>query len=127
LSATAAVGLASDPQRFALDRRRPIPQPPSSRARIGSRFHAWEEEFYARPSLLDLDEYTGRDYRDDGEDAVPVGEAELSAMQATFASSVWAERRPVAVEVDLEVPVGGTFIRCRIDAVFDDAHGVEVV
>jgi len=127
LSATAAVGLASDPQRFALDRRRPIPQPPSSRAQIGSRFHAWVEEYYARPSLLELDEPSGRDYRDDGADVAALDDAELAEMQETFAASQWAQRQPVAVEVDLEIPVGGTFIRCRIDAVFDDEHGIDVV
>lgn len=127
LSATAAVGLASDPQRFAVDRRRPIPQPPSTRAQLGNRFHAWVEEFYARPSLLELDEHTGRDFRDDGSDLAPLDDATLSAMQERFRNSDWARRQPVAVEVDLEIPVGGTFIRCRIDAVFDDEHGIEVV
>ena len=34
---------------------------------------------------------------------------------------------PVAVEVDLETPVAGTIVRCRIDAVFDGPDGVEVV
>ncbi|MEE6287960.1 ATP-dependent DNA helicase [Georgenia sp. MJ173] len=122
LSASAAVGLAGDPQAFALDRRRPMPTAPSEHAAVGNLFHAWVEEFYGAPSLLDLDA-----------DAPPAGTGgagnvpDLAALKRTFEASPWAARTPVAIEVDLETPVAGTVIRCRIDAVFDDDLGTHVV
>ncbi|QDB80085.1 ATP-dependent helicase [Georgenia wutianyii] len=123
LSASAVVGLVNDPHAFALDRRRPMPSAPSEHASVGTRFHAWVEEFYGAPSLLDVD---------GAEDLLapeePTGTApDLAELRRTFAASAWAARLPVAVEVDLETAVAGTVVRCRIDAVFDDEHGLDVV
>ncbi|WP_127571364.1 ATP-dependent helicase [Georgenia faecalis] len=119
LSASAMVGLVRDPRAFALERRRPVPAAPSEQAELGTRFHAWVERYYAAATLLDLADLT--DAGEAGEDA------ELTRLQATFSASPWAQRVPVAVEVDVETPVAGTVVRCRIDAVFDDGQGVDVV
>ncbi|WP_324649733.1 ATP-dependent DNA helicase [Georgenia sp. H159] len=140
LSASGVVGLAHDPQGFALDRRRPMPGAPSEHASVGTLFHAWVEEYYGAPSLLDVD-----GAEDLAEEDEPPGDAgpeatraapprraagtppDLGALKRAFTDSAWATRRPVAVEVDLETAVAGTVVRCRIDAVFDDEHGVDVV
>src|SRR5690606_34189267 len=93
----------------------------------GTLFHAWVEEYFGAPSLLDVD--GAEDLLGDDEPAAWGGGAppELAALKRTFTASRWAARRPVAVEVDLETAVAGTVVRCRIDAVFDDEHGVHVV
>lgn len=125
LSASAVVGLVHDPQGFARDRRRPVPSEPTLVSRRGTRFHEWVEHFYGRAALLDVDDVTGSG-EDDGTYALT--DAELARLQRTFAASEWATRRPAEVEVDLETPVAGTIVRCRIDAVFIGADGeVEVV
>jgi len=54
-------------------------------------------------------------------------DAELAALQARFLASEWASRTPVAVEVDVETPVGDVTIRCRIDAVFAEPDGGALV
>lgn len=122
LSASAAVRLVSDPAAFARDRRRPVPAEPTVVARRGTRFHAWVEHFYGRAALLDLEELPG------GEDDRDVDDEALAGLQRAFAASRWAGRQPLDVEVDLETPVAGTLVRCRIDAVFVGPDGgVEIV
>src|SRR5690606_35783778 len=37
---------------------------------------------------------------------------------ATFESSPWASKTPIAVEVAIDMPVAGVVVRSRIDAVF---------
>ena len=69
-----------------------------------------------RAALVDVDALPGAD-DDAGQDAG------LAALQARFLASEWASRTPVAVEVDVETPVGGVTVRCRIDAVFAEGEG----
>ncbi|PWD52405.1 DNA helicase [Serinibacter arcticus] len=110
LSASSVVALATDPTTFALDRRRPIPSRPSPHTRRGTQFHAWVERHFARAALLDVDDL-------DLADAV-TSDDELVALQEAFLASPWAGREPIAIEADVETPVAGTSVRCRIDAVF---------
>lgn len=126
VSASGLVAVAADRDAYALQRRRPVPREPSPAARRGTRFHGWVERYYGAPSLLDLDDLPGSGGTD-GEDA---GEAADEArLRETFLASPWARRTPVAVEVDLETPVGDVVVRCRIDAVFasEDGTGAVVV
>src|SRR5690606_41586306 len=83
-------------------------------------FHAWLEEWFGSASLVDGDELPGAD--DDS-----AADEQLAALQRTFLASPWASRRPVAVEVDVETPVGDVVVRSRIDAVFDEPDGRVVV
>ncbi|KGM15719.1 hypothetical protein N867_06120, partial [Actinotalea fermentans ATCC 43279 = JCM 9966 = DSM 3133] len=120
LAASAVVRLAADPEAFALQLRRPVPQEPSARARRGTAFHAWVERYYGAAALVDVDALPGAD--DEAGD-----DAELAALQARFLASEWASRTPVAVEVDVDTPVGDVVVRCRIDAVFAEPDGAVVV
>lgn len=119
LSASAVVELAADPQAFLRDRRRPVPRRPSAAARRGTRFHTWVEQYFGAQTLLDWDALPGAD---DGEP-----DTALADLQSAFLSSVWAQREPIAVEVDIETIVAGIAVRSRIDAVFAEGEGVHVV
>ncbi|PJI94750.1 ATP-dependent DNA helicase [Luteimicrobium subarcticum] len=131
VSASGLVALAADRDAFALARRRPVPKEPSRHARRGTRFHAWVERYYGEPALLDVEELWSADdllvgpEAPDPEDGGPwsgargaVVDDELEALRATFLASPWAERVPLAIEADVETPVAGVVVRCRIDAVF---------
>ncbi len=121
LAASAVVQLAADPVRFTRQLRRPVPAEPSSRARRGTAFHTWVERYFGAAALVDVDSLPGAD-----DETVP-DDADLTALQERFLASQWAARAPVAVEVDVETPVGGVVLRSRIDAVFPDGDGGVVV
>ncbi|MET0787952.1 MAG: ATP-dependent DNA helicase [Cellulomonas sp.] len=114
LSASALVRLDGDPAEFAQHLRRPVPAEPSSQARRGTRFHAWVEGWYGSASLVDVDALPGAD---DDSAALDLDE---HALREAFLATEWANRSPVAVEVDIEISVDGYVLRSRIDAVFPD-------
>ena len=121
LSTSQLVSLARDREAFALDLRRPMPQPPQVAGRRGTAFHAWVEEHYARAGLVDVLELPGSADED-------LGDTDLAEMQEHFLASEWADRVPLDVELSLETLVGGHAIRGRVDAVFaDEDGGVTVV
>ncbi|MFF2451934.1 UvrD-helicase domain-containing protein [Isoptericola sp. NPDC058082] len=114
VSASGLVRLAGDRAGFALQLRRPVPQEPTVHARRGTHFHEWVERFFTSSSLVDVDDLPGAE---DGEIAPDV---DLETLRQRFTESAWASRTPLAVEVDVETPVGGVMLRSRIDAVFPD-------
>lgn len=120
LSASAVVRLERDPEAFAAALRRPVPQPPSPQARLGTAFHAWVEGYFGAACLVDVDDLPGAD-----DDSLPVA-VDLERLRATFRSTPWADRRPLAVEVEVETSVDGYVLRSRIDAVFDDVERTDV-
>ncbi|NCT89542.1 ATP-dependent helicase [Cellulomonas sp. APG4] len=114
VSASGLVRLGQDAEGFARQLRRPVPLEPSAHARRGTAFHTWVEQWYGRAALLDVDLLPGAD--DDSVEA----DGDLDELRARFLASPWAHRTPVAVEVDVETPIGGVVVRSRIDAVFPD-------
>jgi len=114
VSASSLVRLAADRDEYALHLRRPVPVEPTVHARRGTRFHLWAERYFTTSSLLDVEDLPGAD--DDDLDP----DADLETLQRTFLASEWAARTPLAVEVDVETPVGATVLRSRIDAVFPE-------
>lgn len=116
LSVSQLVDLAADPDALAARIRRPLPFRPNPLARRGTAFHAWLERRFGATRLLDLDELPGAD-DEDGDDS------DLDRLQDAFLRSPWASRNPVEVEVPFETSLGGTVVRGRIDAVFEDPDG----
>lgn len=111
---------------------RPMPERPFVATRLGTLFHDWVEARYrllAPEALFALD-----DLLDPAEDdliGLAPAEAEaLAAIKATFERSRWANRRPIAIERAIDLPLAGVTIPCKIDAVFpaeDDPDGVVIV
>ncbi len=112
LSTSDLVSLAADPERFALDLRRPVPTAPALEARRGTAFHAWVEEHFSRAAIVDLDDLPGSA---DG-DAAP--EADVETLRTAFVTSPWSRLTPVEVETSVETVIEGVAVRGRIDAVF---------
>ena len=117
LSVSQLVTLRRDPSELARQLRRPMPAAPAPLARRGTAFHAWLEQRFGAPQLLDIDELPG------SADADAAPDADLAALQQAFLASPWAGRHPVAVEVPFELVVGQTVVRGRMDAVFADTDG----
>ena len=122
LSASSLLEVMSDRDRFVRRQRRPMPAPPSPDADAGTTFHAWVEQHYARPTLIDVDEL---DF--DGFDVEP-DDASGDEMRARFLASEWATRQPIAVEIAVTTSLAGLTVRGRIDAIFArDDGGLTVV
>jgi DNA helicase-2/ATP-dependent DNA helicase PcrA len=122
LSATQLVAIRRDPEEFLQRLRRPMPIRPRVEARQGTAFHAWVEQRYGNPRLLDLDELPG------AADALdPPATADLAALQEAFLASEWADRTPVEIEAPFEMVLDGLVVRGRVDAVFADGDGLLVV
>jgi DNA helicase II / ATP-dependent DNA helicase PcrA len=120
LTASQVVALNHDPDELAQMLARPVPVRPQPQARRGSRFHKWVEELYGALPLLEPDDLPGA-----GDD--DVADDELAALQERFLADGWGERPPVAVEQPFELVVGGRLVRGRIDAVYADGDGFDVI
>ncbi len=116
LSATALGRLREDPETFARELARPMPRPPSSAARFGTRFHAWVEARFGQQDLFDYGDLPGRG------DAGIDDDADLKDLIATFEAGPFATRTPHQVEAPFALVLAGQVVRGRIDAVYADAR-----
>jgi DNA helicase-2/ATP-dependent DNA helicase PcrA len=116
LSVTSLVALARDPDEFARQVRRPMPQPPARQARRGTAFHQWLEERFGQQRLIDDDDL----FLDD---AVAELDENLIELKARFEAGEWGGRWPHEVEVPFDAQIGDRQIRGRIDAVFTTPDG----
>ena len=123
LSVSMLVELGKDRASATQRLRRRLPVRPDPHALLGTAFHDWVQRFFHAERLFDLDDLPGAV---DG-DAGRADAEELAELQAAFASSVWATRTPLDVEVPFDMMIGATVVRGRVDAVFDDGDGTQVV
>jgi DNA helicase-2/ATP-dependent DNA helicase PcrA len=122
LPVTALVELRRDPGALAASLLRPVPRRPSPVARRGTAFHLWlESTVFGRPQLLDPDDLPGA--ADDG----AAGDDDLALLQRAFLAGPWASRVPAELEVPFEMQVERVLVRGRMDAVFADGDGWDVV
>jgi len=122
LSVTALVELRRDPAGLARSLLRPLPRRPSPVTRRGTAFHAWlESTVFGTPQLLDPLDLPGS--ADDG----VASDGDLEALQEAFRRSAWWGRTPHDIEVPFEMQVEGLLVRGRMDAVYADGAGYEVV
>jgi DNA helicase-2/ATP-dependent DNA helicase PcrA len=115
------MAMREDEERFAAERRRPMPVPPRPATQRGTEFHAWVEEFFGGGTLFDPADLPGA--------ADPVGpDADLDRLKAAFRASAWSKRRIAAQEVPFVIDYEGTVVRGRIDAIFyRDGGGYDIV
>lgn len=117
LSATSLARLRDDPEEFARDLVRPMPRPPSSAARFGTRFHAWVEARFGQQLLLDPDDLPGR------ADAEVDDDADLRELVKRFEDGPFGDRVPSAIEPSFALVLGQQVVRGRIDAVYAEPDG----
>ena len=119
LAATRLDDLRADRQRFTLDLRRPLPPEPRAAGRLGTVFHdAVAQRLSARGTLFGLGE-AGVPDNLDPQDLQRV-ERWLGTVEnlALLDDYVLAE-----TEIDREITIGATTLRCRMDAVFRRLDG----
>ena len=120
LSTSTLVALHENPQELALNIRRPMPRGQDQYSRRGTAFHLWVERQFTEAATLFGDEYL--DYLDPLDD-----DSKLEDLKAAWLKSSFANRTPARVEVPFETTIAGVLIRGRIDAVYPDGDGFQVV
>lgn len=127
--------ILANPGGIARNLARPMPQRPYSATLLGNLFHNWVESLYQQ-ELIGGALFQDEDFADDEDAAAlmhPVSDderAQLAKLQATFLSSRFAAngKRPDAVELPINMPLGEYTLVGKIDAVYRDDDGtVEIV
>jgi DNA helicase-2/ATP-dependent DNA helicase PcrA len=98
-----------------------MPPRPSAQARRGIRFHEWVAARWDQRALIDdVDLAADRelDHLDD---------AGLAALVAAFEAGAYADRAPAYIEQPFTVVIAGVPVSGRIDAIYADGDGWEVV
>lgn len=121
-----------DPHAVAQALRRPLPEKPYRATNLGTLFHSWVEHRSVLSGNLELVDSTLFE-RDDELVELDSGhdDAALAALKATFERSRWANLKPVAVELEVNLPLGNTTVVCKIDAIYEvvgsNGQRVEIV
>ena len=113
----------SAPATVAAELRRPMPERPYRATQLGTLFHSWVEDRYG--SGGDSEELDALPTQLDGEDLVDA--EKLAELKATFERSPWADRKPVAVELEIHLPFDRQVVICKIDAVYESEGRYEIV
>ncbi len=119
VSVSSLAQMETHPDQYLLNLRRPMPIPWNDLALTGTAFHAWVENYYRRGGAADaqyLEPLPDADTNPDVQELID-----------RFLSSPFAKRQPVAVEVEISLPLGDGKITGKIDAVFQTPSGYEVV
>lgn len=120
LSVTSLVSFARCPRQFHWSVVRPLPRRVSPAAALGTLVHRWIETRHGPQGVL-LDDA-----------AAAVGSVHgatgtrgdlVRGLQASFASSPWAEVAPMSAEAPFELIVGAHLVRGRVDAVYKRPDG----
>nr|WP_232483259.1 ATP-dependent DNA helicase [Brevibacterium yomogidense] len=121
VSATALVGLRAHEEDWWKDMRRPMPEPPSISADLGTAFHAWVEQHYGQAALIDVEPEAS------AVRGIPALQERLEALRGVFLESPYATRSPEAVELSFELVLdtgaAPLHVPGKIDAVFREADG----
>jgi len=125
LSVSTLLYLKQEPEQLALRLRRPMPNHIDKYARRGTEFHLWLEDHFKHTSLISMDEL----FNNANSAQIPGGQADqlvdapLLELQKAWLSSLWAEKKPIDVELGFETVIADTVIRGRIDAVYENSSG----
>lgn len=127
--------IVEDPQAIARSQARPMPSEPFTATLIGNLFHSWVESLYTDVAgggaLIDGLDIDDEDRPDTGLARAGDHDRErLDRYRATFLASRFARdgRRPVAVEMPIDAPLGDRTIVGKLDAVYRDGDGrIEIV
>lgn len=111
LSASKIVQLVTDPDAFYEQILRPMPQPYSAAAELGSVFHSSLEQAFLSGSELDVSDWA----------------QEQKALGQNFLESPFAKLSAYAVELPIEFAIAGTVVVCKLDAIFETAEGFLIV
>lgn len=113
---------AADPVAVAREIARPMPQEPFAATRLGTLFHGWVERRGSAVSLGDAVDDAPLD-----DELVGIDAERLERLKQTFLRSPYGDRQPAETELEIHLPLAGTTVVCKIDAVYRDGDRATVV
>lgn len=113
---------AADPVAVAKQLARPMPQQPFAATRLGTLFHGWVER---RDGAIGLGDAVDDEALD--EELVGIDAERLERLKQTFLASPYGDRQPAETEIEIHLPLAGTTVVCKIDAVYRDGDRATVV
>lgn len=113
---------AADPVAVARQIARPMPQEPFAATRLGTLFHGWVER---RDGAIGLGDAVDDQALD--EELVGIDAERLERLKRTFLASPYGDREPAETELEIHLPLAGTTVVCKIDAVYRDGDRATVV
>ncbi|WP_413319231.1 ATP-dependent DNA helicase [Agrococcus sp. 1P02AA] len=113
---------AADPVAVARQIARPMPQRPFAATRLGTLFHGWVER---RDGAIGLGDAVDDEALD--EELVGIDAERLERLKQTFLASPYGDRQPAETEIEIHLPLAGTTVVCKIDAVYRDGDRATVV
>ncbi|WP_347756731.1 ATP-dependent DNA helicase [Agrococcus sp. ProA11] len=113
---------AADPVEVAKQLARPMPQQPFAATRLGTLFHGWVER---RDGAIGLGDAVDDEALD--EELVGIDAERLERLKQTFLASPYGDRQPAETEIEIHLPLAGTTVVCKIDAVYRDGDRATVV
>ncbi|MCH1882629.1 ATP-dependent DNA helicase [Agrococcus sp. ARC_14] len=113
---------AADPVAVAKQIARPMPQQPFAATRLGTLFHGWVERRDGAIGLGDAVDDAALD-----EELVGIDAERLERLKQTFLASSYGDRQPAETEIEIHLPLAGTTVVCKIDAVYRDGDRATVV
>lgn len=103
------------PEEAARRKLRPMPVRPYRRTRTGNQFHEWVER---RVSTAQGTSVVLTGLEGDEDLALEEPQEDLQELIARFEQSRWADRKPIAVELEISIPFAGGTMVCKLDAVY---------
>jgi DNA helicase-2/ATP-dependent DNA helicase PcrA len=110
----------ADPGRLAERMSRPMPNKPYKQTRNGTLFHSWVESRFAQLHIAEAND--SLDNQSDQFD-----QESIRALQNNFENSRWAKLKPLEIEREIQLTIGGNTFICKLDAVFATETGVEII
>jgi DNA helicase-2/ATP-dependent DNA helicase PcrA len=114
LSASAFSALHSDAASFSERISRPVPSLFSDQAETGSKFHATLESAFRSGNEIDFEPFLEE-------------KPEADVLVKAFQSSRFANQTAQFAELEIQFPIAGFVIVCKLDAVFKTESGFEIV
>ncbi|MEY4000747.1 MAG: hypothetical protein RLZZ626_1102, partial [Actinomycetota bacterium] len=113
-----------DPSAIAEDYLRPMPGEPFHATMSGTLFHSWVEQKFASAGGLSEEVDLDPEIQDELTEESPL---DIESLKTTFEASRFASMTPKSVEQEIQVTIDQTTFICKIDAIFEDGGGVEIV
>ncbi len=110
----------ADSNKVAERMSRPMPNKPYKQTRNGTLFHSWVESRFAQMHISEANDSLDNENEQFDQESI-------RGLQTNFEKSRWAKLKPLEIEREIQLTIGGNTFICKLDAVFATETGVEII